>query len=93
MHSIEDGKEVPYYEFEGLVSKWKDKDGNDKSRDYGKVIVDAVKYQRKQLHYKSLQNQIADAKAQGEAETKKPAASTKGKKKSTPKKDKEEPAR
>lgn len=79
MYKNAEGKDVADLQFEGLVSKWKDKEGKEQTRDYRSIIADAVKAERSKLYHKSLENQVADAKAKGKAKTKEQAAPKKKK--------------
>lgn len=79
MYKTADGKDAADLQFEGLVSKWTDKEGKEVSLDYGKKIADAVRTERSKLYHKSLENQVADAKAKGNAKPKEKAAPKKNK--------------
>lgn len=80
-----DGKNVASLEFQGLVSKWTDKEGKKVSLDYGVKLADAVKKVRKELYPEkyaekkpSIDDNIAKAEEKGKAViSKKPVAKQK----------------
>lgn len=88
MYQNSKGKDVASLEFQGVVSKWTDKAGQEQSLDYGVKIADAVKKARKELlaerdRKTSLDDQMKGADAQ-KANASQPAKN--------PNKQQEEPA-
>lgn len=78
MYKNAEGKDVASLEFQGLVSKWQDKEGKDVELDWGVKLADAVKKVRKELMPEKyadkkppLKEQVAGAKAQKKSATQK----------------------
>ena len=86
MYKNAEGKDVPSFEFQGLLSQWKDLEGKDVSLDYGAKLVNAVKKARKELYpekyaerKQSFENQVNGAKKQQKEPAKKANSKTKSK--------------